>query len=169
MANNVFIEPNKVEHLLFVFQHFAEDAKTEMENANTHIGEKMDYFHSVEDKLQQKVDEAMAKLEKAQAALTRCESSQRWDEEDGCYKPSCSSEAGQVDKYQREVDKWKAKLEECKAIIRDCESAIGIYREKERSMNTLLNEHMPALEIKMQHAVQKGRDIENVNSLKGHL
>jgi chromosome segregation ATPase len=169
MANNVFIEPDKVESLLFVFQHFAEDTKTEMENANNHINEKMDYFHSVEDKLQQKVDEAMAKLEKAQAALTRCENSQRWDEEDGCYKPSCSSEAGQVDKYKREVDKWKAKLEECKAIIRDCESAIGIYRDKERSMNTLLNEHTPALEIRMQHAVQKGRDIENVNSLKGSL
>jgi chromosome segregation ATPase len=166
MATNVFIEPDKVDSLLFIFQHFAEDTKTEMENANNHINEKMVCFRSVEDKLQQKVDEALVKFEKAQEALDRCESSQRWDEEDGCYKPSCRSEAGQVDKYQREVDKWKTKLEECQAIIRYCEAAIGIYREKERSMNTLLNEHTPALEIKMQHAVQKGRKIENINSLK---
>ena len=95
------------------------------------------YFDFILDQMQRQVDEierlmeeAKQRLEEAEADLSSCESSQEWDEEDHCYRPSCDYEKAEVNSARREYDEWQSKYEKAKSILSDVKSEIDKYHQR---------------------------------------
>ena len=94
------------------------------------------YFDFILDQMQRQVDEieglveeAKQRLEEAEADLSSCESSQEWDEDDHCYRPSCDYEKAEVNSARREYDEWQSKYEKAKGILSDVKSEIDKYHQ----------------------------------------
>ena len=75
------------------------------------------------------LEEAEQELSNAQSELSSCQSSQRWDEEDQCYRPSCSSEERGVASAQSHVERCREEYEECKKERDKCRER---YEKAER-------------------------------------
>lgn len=162
--SNIYIDLDKVRGLYQDFQSFEENAKDEIDCINGHIDENMEKFDSIRHSIQDILEKAEEKRRKAEDALDRCERSQRYDEERGCRVPSCRSEQSHYDEACREVQKWRDKLGQCQALIQKANSAISNYREKERLMNTVLNEYTPDAEQKLLTASERAETYMNMHS-----
>ncbi len=93
------------------------------------------YLNGVKDTLQQQVEmlraqweEAQERLSAAENALSACEASQKWDEEDGEYHPSCRSEEARVERARRYEQECREKLKQGERIVRDVQSEIEKYK-----------------------------------------
>lgn len=95
------------------------------------------YFDFVLDQMQRQVDElanmmneAKQRLDDAESDLSSCESSQRWDDDDKCYYPSCDSEKAYVNSARHEYEELRDKYEEAKNILSDVKYEIDRYHQR---------------------------------------
>jgi chromosome segregation ATPase len=79
--------------------------------------------------LEEQVEEARERLEHAEEAYSNCLSSQKYDEEDHCYRPSCDSQAARVDSCREEYDDLKERDEKAEHVLSDSKGELSKYRE----------------------------------------
>lgn len=127
-----------------------------------HVGEFLDStIEAMEEQMQvlsEKVDEAKVRLDQAEEAYSSCLSSQKYDEEDHCYYPSCDSQATQVDCCREEYDDLKERYEKAGHVLNDCKGELSKYRAPwdpasppggETKIKFLANEHTDKANEKM--------------------
>lgn len=111
-------------------QHFASDSIIKLV---AHVGNYLDsQIGAMEEQkreLEKQVEEARDRLDKAESAYSDCLSSQKYDEEDHCYRPSCDWEAANVDQCREEYDELKRRDEQAERVLSDCKSELSKYRE----------------------------------------
>lgn len=97
-----------------------------------HVGEYFDsMIKSMEDmkkELEKQVQEAQEELSQAESDYSSCLSSQTYDEEDGCYHPSCDAEASYVDHCREVYDDLKKRDEQAAQVLSDCKHELDAYR-----------------------------------------
>lgn len=79
--------------------------------------------------LEEQVEEARERLEQAEEAYSSCLNSQKYDEEDHCYRPSCDCEAARVDSCREEYDDLKERDEKAERVLSDSKGELSKYRE----------------------------------------
>lgn len=128
------------------------------------------YFDFVLDQIQRQVEEieramneAKERLDEAEEALSSCEASQEYDEEDGCYYPSCDFEKADVTAARREYEEWQEKYNKAKSILADVEREIEKYHQRpsfvipgggESTLESLAKEHTDASTKKMDEIIE---------------
>ena len=135
-----------------------EDAQRELEGAKQRLKEKVEAN-----------EEAQRELEKVIEAKRRIEENNDSDISGYWQKipPLKMREKEALEKVhecKKEVNKYGKLLSQCESLIAVAGNAVGQYRQSERTMNSILNDHTPAILIKLQIAVEKGRAIQNVHS-----
>ena len=91
--NRVNVYRESLENLSNQYIPFKQATEQSVQVIKEHIEDIMQYFSDVKEKMSVKLDEAEMKLQAAQNAHDRCLNSQRYEEENDCYKPSCDMEA----------------------------------------------------------------------------
>jgi hypothetical protein len=85
-------------------------------------------FEEQRDNLKRQLDREAEELREAENALSDCTSSQEWDEEDKCYRPSCSSERSNVESAKEHYYDCKEKHDKACGIVSDCKHEIEEYK-----------------------------------------
>ena len=105
--------------------------------------------------LEEQVAEARERLEQAESAYSSCLSSQSYDEEDHCYRPSCDSEAAYVDSCKEEYDELKERDDQAERVLSECDSELSKYRDPGGPL------HPPGGEELMKYLAQDHTDKAN--------
>lgn len=79
--------------------------------------------------LEEQVKVAKERLDQAEKDYSDCLSSQEYDEEDKCYRPSCDCEAADVDNCREEYDKLKENDEKAERVLSDSKDELSKYHE----------------------------------------
>ena len=187
--SKIFINPDKVEGLCGSFQKFETKTREIVQDVDNYIRGEESYYDDVRKKMRANLEyaermrrEAVTEHENAKRELDEAikEAQRRMNEKNddkdddsdisGYFQkiPSLKMrEKEALDKVHecaKEVKKYEQLLRQCESLIAIAGSAVGQYRESERTMNSILNDHTPAILIKLQIAVEKGRAVENVRS-----
>lgn len=98
-----------------------------IDSVNQYLNDVQETLQMQLDQLQRALETAECELEEAEAALSSCEASQKWDDEDNCYRPSCSSESRAVERARKEYERCKDRYD-CGRDIKDqCDKTIEDY------------------------------------------
>lgn len=79
--------------------------------------------------LEEQVEAAREQLSRAEEAYSSCLCSQKYDEEDHCYHPSCDSQAAHVDECREVYNDLKERDEKAARVLSDSKGEISKYRE----------------------------------------
>ena len=129
------------------------------------------YFEGVKDVLRQQVEllenqwrEAQEQLSRAEEAYSSCLASQRYDEEDGEYHPSCYSEQCDVDRARRYEEECRERYEHGRRIQGEVDSEIEKYKAPwgilvppgaEKFLEHLAKEHTHSAIEKLDKIIEK--------------
>lgn len=128
LEQGVFIrDVHSLEELNNVFEYTSESMANIEENVSGYINGVMAVLEHQLESIREQLEQAQQELSEAEADLSSCESSQEWDDEDGCYRPSCDCERSAVSDARREVDKWQRKYDKGKDIVDQCQREIDDY------------------------------------------
>lgn len=118
--------------------------------------------------IKEKYQQAERELKAAENALSDCEHSQTWDDESGCYCPSCDCERNNVRAGKEKYYDCKKKYEQACNIVSECRSAykseykyLGGAVEPpgaERTLYYLAKDHTNKANVKMNKIIA---DIED--------
>lgn len=86
-----------------------------------------------------RLEQAIARSERANQALDSCRRSQRWDEEEKRYRPSCDSQIEEERKARQEYERYQRVCNIAKAIIDECNRKIGEYNQEVKTILTGLS------------------------------
>lgn len=113
--------------------------------------------------LEEELQKAKEKLAKAEKALSDCKSSQKWDEEDEVYRPSCSSETSRVQSAREKRDLCQEKYDKAQHIVNECKSEIDKYKQSggfiippggEKTLEYIAQEHTDKATAKMKEILE---------------
>lgn len=90
-----------------------------MQSLDSYIAGVQDAFKSQREIVERELEEAEEYLYNAEISADRCHASQKWDDEDDCWRPSCNYEDARVEAARRQVDAIREKLSRIDDIIRD--------------------------------------------------
>lgn len=128
LEQGVYIrDVSSLEELNNVFEYTGESMATIEENVSGYINGVKDVLEHQLDAIREQLERAQQELNEAEADLSACESSQEWDEEDECYRPSCNCEMSAVNAARREVEEWQQKYDKGKDIVDQCQREIDDY------------------------------------------
>jgi hypothetical protein len=126
---DVFVrDPASLAELNNTMEYVADSLLKIEESVDSYLEGVKTVLEEQKDAIKEKLEEAEERLSEAQDDLSSCEASQEWDEEDGCYRPSCSSEQRTVESARREVEEWRRKFDDACAIVSETNHEIENYR-----------------------------------------
>ena len=111
-----------------------DDLSKILQHVDNHLNEVMQELERQKAVLEKQYQEAEERLGHAERALSVCEAQRRWDEESGCYRPSCHAEKRHVEAARRHRDQCWAKYDEACRIVSRADGAIIHYRR-----NSMIN------------------------------
>ena len=130
MGGRVYIRDYKdLIHLRDVMDYCGDSFLKVLDEVDAYLRSCMQAFERQRDMLKMQLDRAQEEMNMAKQALSSCESSQRWDEEDKCYRPSCRSEKSHVESACRHRDECERKYNEACRIVSDCSYQIDQYKK----------------------------------------
>ena len=88
----------------------------------------IDAMEKMKQELEKKVESAREALDRAETKYDRCCRSQRWDDEDRCYGPSCDSERNRVEHCRQIYDDLQRRADQASRVLSDCKSELSLYR-----------------------------------------
>lgn len=126
---DVFVrDPSSLAELNNTMEYVADSLLKIEESVDSYLEGVKTVLEEQKDTIKEKLEEAEERLSEAEADLSSCEASQEWDEEDGCYRPSCKSEQRAVESARSEVEKWQKKYDEACRIVSEANREIENYR-----------------------------------------
>ena len=100
-----------------------------LDEVDEYLQSMLQTFENQRDYLKQLLEEAEQKLREAEEALSSCLSSQKWDEKDRCYRPSCNNEKHHAEAARRHRDECQRKYETAERVVSDCRYEIEQYKK----------------------------------------
>lgn len=94
----------------------------------------------------------------AEAAYGRCCASQKWDDEDKCYRPSCDCEAAAKARYQKEYVDLMQRAQKADRVIEECERKLDEYCSFAENVKNTLSEKQLKSEERMSAIIDKVSD-----------
>lgn len=154
-------DPQSLIELSNVLKWSADSILKILESVNSYLTGVQESWSKQTTMLEERLQKAKEQLEKAEKALSDCESSQKWDEEDQVYRPSCSGKSSRVQSAREERDLCQEKCDKARNIVDECKSEISRYQQSggfltppggEKVLEYLAKEHTD-------HATEKMRKI----------
>ena len=111
-----------------------------------HINECLNAAKSIVARLKSIEDEANVRYERCSAAYYSCQRRQKYDEESGEYRPSCSCEERDMRNAEDELYKARRAREQAEMRLQDMEREVGYYEQPtggEGMMNSITDEYVP--------------------------
>lgn len=111
-----------------------------------HINECLNSAKSIVSRLKDIENAAHARYERCSSAYYSCQRRQKYDEESGEYRPSCSCEERDMKKAEDELYKARCAREQAEMRLQDMEREIGYYEQPtggEGMMNSVTNDYVP--------------------------
>ncbi len=99
-----------------------------LQEVDAYLQTMLQVFENQWNYFKQQLEQAEQKLREAEQNLANCESSQEWDEEDQCYRPSCSAERSSVESAKNRYYDCKEKYDKACSIVSDCKHEIDEYK-----------------------------------------
>lgn len=111
-----------------------------------HINECLNSAKSIVARLRDIENAANARYEHCSAAYYSCQRRQKYDEESGEYRPSCSCEERDMKKAEDELYKARCAREQTEMRLQDMEREVEYYEQPtggEGMMNSITNDYVP--------------------------
>lgn len=111
-----------------------------------HINDCLNTAKSIVARLKAIEDAANARYERCSSAYYSCQRRQKYDEESGEYRPSCSCEERDMKQAEDELYKARCAREQAEMRLQDMEREIGYYEQPtggEGMMNYITDEYVP--------------------------
>lgn len=111
-----------------------------------HINECLNSAKSIVCRLRDIENAANVRYERCSSAYYSCQRRQKYDEESGEYRPSCSCEERDMKKAEDELYKARCAREQAEMRLQDMEREVGYYEQPtggEGMMNSVTNDYVP--------------------------
>ncbi len=147
-SSKVYIEDyRELIDLQRVMDFWSESCLKFLNGVDCFFQERLNAYERLKVQLKKELEEAEERLEKAakllgeakwelsnaQSELSSCTSSQHWDENEQCYRPSCSSE-------ERSVASAQSHVEHCRQEYEECEKERDKCRERYEKADRIIGE-----------------------------
>ncbi len=97
-----------------------------------HVGEYFDSMmkamEEMKKELEKQVKAAKEESDQAESEYSSCLSSQTYDDERGCYYPSCNAEASNVNRCREVYNELKKRDEQAAVVLNECKNELSLYR-----------------------------------------
>lgn len=128
------------------FQTCASSVATLRGAVRAHINECLNAAKTIIAKLRSIEDAANIRYERCCSAYYSCQRRQKYDEESGEYRPSCSCEERDMRNAENELFKAKSARKQAEMRLQDMEREIGYYEQPsggERLMDSITDDYVP--------------------------
>lgn len=128
-----------------------------------HIDGCLSAARTIVEKLRAIEAEADARYERCCSAYYSCQNRQKYDEESGEYRPSCSCEERDMKKAQDELYKARSAREQAEMRLQDMQREVGYYEQPtggEGMMNSITDDFVPQATRRLMALKEKVRRYE---------
>lgn len=146
MSNQAHVSSEALQVLMDGLQTCASSVASLRGAVRAHINECVSTARSIVARLKAIEDAANARYEHCSSAYYSCQCRQRYDEESGEYRPSCSREERDMKKAEDELCKARWAREQAEMRLQDMEREIGYYEQPtggEGRMYSVTDDYVP--------------------------
>lgn len=146
MSNKAHVSSDILQVLMDGFQNCASSTAVLRGSVRAHITECLNAAKDIINRLKQIEQSAQQNYDRCSNAYYACQRSQRYDEESGEYRPSCSCEERDLRRADNELYKARSAREQAEKRLRDMELEVSYYEQPhggEGLMNSITNEFVP--------------------------
>lgn len=146
MSNQAYVSSEALQVLMDGFQSCASSIAALRGAVRVHINECLSSARTIVAKLKAIEDAANLRYERCCSAYYSCQRSQKYDEESGEYRPSCSCEERAMRRAEDELFKARHAREQAEMRLRDMELEVSNYEQPmggEGVMNSITDEYAP--------------------------
>lgn len=146
MSQQAHVSSDALQSLMDGMQDCASSIAALRGEVRGHIDQCLNSARGIVSRLKAIEDAANARYERARAAYDSCQRSQKYDEEKGEYRPSCSCEERDMKQAQDEYYKALRNREQAEMRLQDMEREVGYYEQPlggEGMMNSITDEYVP--------------------------
>lgn len=147
MPNQAHVSSDILQVLMDGFQNCASSIATLRGAVRAHINECLNTAKDIVNKLRQIEQKAQEHYNRCSDAYNSCIRSQRYDEDSGKYRPSCSCEERDMKRADEELIKARSAREQAEMRLRDMELEVSYYEQPqggEGLMNYITDEYVPS-------------------------
>lgn len=153
-----------------------DDLSKILQQVDAHLDEVKQGLERQKTVLEKQYQEAEERLSRAERALSACEAKQRWDEESGCYRPSCHAEKCLVKAARKHRDQCREKYDVACRIVSRADGAISHYRRDSminpgpvQRMKALTGEHTDAATRELASIIEDVADYLSIPKEDGYI
>ncbi len=106
---------------------FSENIKQPLDDVKRELNDILQMMRDKLEVLRQEMEHARERLERAEDARYRCEASQRYDEENHCYCPSCDLERAAERMAKAKYEEARRRYEAAERIYKDVDYEVSQY------------------------------------------
>lgn len=146
MSRHAHVSSETLQVLMDGLQSCASSVASLRGAVRAHINECLNTASSIVARLKAIEDAANMRYESCSSAYYSCQRRQKYDEESGEYRPSCSCEERDMKEAQEELHKACCAREQAEMRLRDMEREVGYYEQPtggEGMMNYITDEYVP--------------------------
>ena len=146
MSQQAHVSSEALQVLMDGLQSCASSVASLRGAVRAHINECIYTAKSIVARLKAIEDVANARYERCSSAYYSCQCRQKYDEESGEYRPSCSSEESDMRKADDELYKARCAREQAEMRLHDMEREVGYYEQPtggEGMMNSITEDYVP--------------------------
>lgn len=146
MSLQAHVSSEALQVLMDGLQSCASSVATLRGAVRAHINECLNTAKSIVARLKAIEDVANARYERCSSAYYSCQYRQKYDEESGEYRPSCSCERRDMKKAEDELYKARCAREQAEMRLKDMEREVGYYEQPtggEGMMNSITEDYVP--------------------------
>ena len=147
----------------------SDSIKDLLEQVNRDFDALMKNMEEQKNCLEKKMQEAERRYQQAEAAHSRCLASQRYDEEDKCYRPSCDAEAANAERYRKEYEDLNRRYQQAEQILNDCNNKLNEFRSSAADVKNMLDERTGSASDKMNMIKDKLSEYDSSSVSLGSL
>lgn len=146
MSQQAHVSSDALQVLLDGLQSCASSVAALRGAVRAHINECLNSAKSIVSRLKDIENTANARYERCSSAYYSCQRRQKYDEESGEYRPSCSCEERDMKKAEDELYKARQAREQAEMRLQDMEREVGYYEQPtggEGMMNYITDDYVP--------------------------
>ncbi len=146
MSHQAHVSSEALQVLLDGLQSCASSVASLRGAVRAHINECLNSAKSIVSRLRDIENAADARYERCCSAYYSCQRRQKYDEEKGEYRPSCSCEEREMKKAEDELYKARCTRERAESRLQDMEREVGYYEQPiggEGMMNSITDNYVP--------------------------
>ncbi len=146
MSHQAHVSSEALQVLLDGLQSCASSVASLRGAGRVHINECLNSAKSIVSRLRDIENAADARYERCCSAYYSCQRRQKYDEEKGEYRPSCSCEEREMKKAEDELYKARCTRERAESRLQDMEREVGYYEQPiggEGMMNSITDNYVP--------------------------